>query len=112
MRARHKFKAKPTQEDGFHFASQLECAYYNNLKLLMRTGEVLFFLRQVPFHLPGGVKYVVDFQVFYADGFVDFIDVKGMETAEFIMKKKIVESIYPIKINVIKRENFKRAQRI
>lgn len=100
---KHKFGAVKTERDGITFASKLEAAYYDELKLMKHAGLVLFFLRQVPFHLPGGVKYVCDFQVFYADGTVDFVDVKGMETPEFIAKKRMVEALYPVKINVKKK---------
>jgi hypothetical protein len=103
IRFRHKFKAKPVTDDGHHFPSKLEWEYYKQLELQQRNGEVVFFLRQVPFHLPGGVKYVVDYVVFYSDGSVRFVDVKGMETSEFKMKKKLVEAIYPVEIEVVKR---------
>ena len=53
---------------------------------------------QVPFHLPGNVKYVVDFQVFMTDGTVKFIDVKGHRTPQYIAKKKMVEALYPVEI--------------
>lgn len=99
---RHKFGAKPQTLDGIRFDSKAEAAYYQRLKIAQGSGELLFFLRQVPFHLPGGVRYVVDFQEFWADGEVKFTDVKGMETKEFKTKKKLVESIYPITINVVK----------
>lgn len=99
---RHKFGACPTETDGMRFDSKAEAKYYKKLKVLQLGGELVFFLRQVPFHLPGGVKYVVDFQEFWADGTVVFTDVKGMETSEFKTKKKLVESLYPIRINVVK----------
>ncbi len=97
----HKFGAIPTKVDDIHFASKKEARYYQALKLRQKAGEVVFFLRQVPFHLPGGVRYVVDFQEFRADGTVAFIDVKGMKTSEYIMKKKLVESLYPITIEEV-----------
>ena len=106
MKHHHKFKAKQTIRDGIKFPSKLEALYYDHLNLLIKAGEVVFFLRQVPFYLPGGVKYVVDYQVFYTDGTVAFIDVKGLETRAFIDKKKMVESIYPIEIVVVKKGNF------
>jgi hypothetical protein len=105
----HKFKARPVKENGKHFASKLEWQYNNQLELEKSAGLVLFFLRQVPFHLPGGVKYLVDFVVFYVDGTVKFIDVKGMMTKDFIAKKKMVEDLYPITIEIIKYKDFKRA---
>jgi len=98
MRIKHKFNAKPQIYEGIKFASKKELKRYKELKLLQRSGEVLFFLRQVPFHLPGGVKYVCDFLVFWADQNVAFEDVKGMRTAMYIAKKKIVEALYPIEI--------------
>lgn len=57
-----------------------------------------FWLRQVPIHLPGGTRYVLDFLVFLRDGHVDFVDVKGRETKEFRIKKREVEHHYPIKV--------------
>ena len=82
------------------FQSQKEAKYYDQLCLLQKMGEIIFFLRQVPFHLPGNVVYRVDFVEFHKDGTVRFIDVKGYETPEFIRNKKIDESLYPITIEV------------
>ena len=80
------------------FASKKEARYYDELKLRQKAGEVLFFLRQAPFHLPGNTKYVVDFVEFLSDGAVRFVDVKGHRTKEFIRAKKQVEALYPIEI--------------
>lgn len=102
----HKFKAKAVKEDGNRFPSTLEWKYFKHLQLLQKAGEVVFFLRQVPFHLPGGVKYVVDYQVFNRDGSVQFVDVKGVETSEFILKKKMVEDLYPVEIEIVKKGDF------
>jgi len=101
MKAQHKFHAKPTENDGIKFASKKEANYYQSLKLMVRSGEVLFFLRQTPFHLPGSTKYVVDFTVFYANGTVEFIDVKGYVTPTCTLKVKQVECLYPINIRYI-----------
>lgn len=94
----HKFKAKPVEIDNIKFASKKEAKRYRELLLLKNSGEVLFFLRQVPFHLPGGVKYLCDFMVFWNDGNVTIEDVKGVKTPMYILKKKQVEEIYPVKI--------------
>lgn len=97
----HKFHAKRVSVDGEKFPSKKEARYFKELQLRQRSGEVLFFLRQVPFHLPGNVKYVVDFVEFLSDGTVEFVDVKGIETDMFILKKKQVEAIYPVEIKVV-----------
>lgn len=95
---KHKFKAKPQEYDGIKFASKKETQRYIHLQNLQKKGEVLFFLRQVPFYLPGGVKYVLDFMVFWANGTVTTEDSKGVRTPMYIAKKKMVEAIYPIEI--------------
>lgn len=101
MTAKHKFNAVKSSRNGFRFDSKKEARYYDELVLRQRAGEVAFFLMQVPFHLPGNVRYVVDFQVFLSDGTIEFVDVKGMQTEMFKTKKKLVESIYPIEIKVV-----------
>lgn len=98
---RHKFGAKPSESDGFRFDSKIERRYYDKLKLRQKTGEVVFFMRQSPFHLPGNIRYVVDFVEFHSDGTVHFIDVKGFDTPTSKMKRKQVEDLYPVKIEIV-----------
>jgi hypothetical protein len=102
MKLKHKFNAKISECDGIKFASKRERHWYNILKIQQKSGEVLFFLRQVPMHLPGNTKYVLDFLVFYTNGEIRFLDVKGVKTPMFIMKKKLVEELYPIEIECVK----------
>ena len=59
-------------------------------------------LLQVPFHLPGGTIYRADFMEFWDDGEVRIVDVKGVETEAFKIKKREVEAIYPVNITVVK----------
>jgi Holliday junction resolvase len=101
-RPQHKFHAKICEDDGIKFSSKAERAFYQRLKFEKQNGRVLFFLRQVPIELPGKTKYVVDFQVFYEDGTVAFIDVKGVETENFKLKKRQVEALYPFEIEIFK----------
>lgn len=98
---KHKFRAIPTELDGIKFASRKEARRYRELRLLEKSGELLFFLRQVPFHLPANVKYVCDFLCFWKDETVTIEDVKGIKTPLYILKKKQVEAIYPIEITEI-----------
>lgn len=94
-RARHKFRAQATTKDNIRFDSKLEAREYQKLQLLKQAGEVVGFLRQVPLHFQSGVKHVVDFLVFWADGNCEAVEVKGVETKEFLIKKKLVEDEYP-----------------
>jgi hypothetical protein len=98
QRFRHKFNARPTQVDGIRFASKKEANYYSELKLRQAAGLVLFFLRQVPFHLPGKVRYICDFAEFLADGQVRFVDVKGYKTDMYKLKVKQVLECYGVHI--------------
>lgn len=94
----HKFNASRTEVDGITFSSKKEAQYWQGLTLARKSGELLFALRQVPFHLPGGVKYVVDFCEFWKNNEVRFVDVKGFKTPMYRLKKAQVEALYPVKI--------------
>jgi len=98
---KHKYRAKSCEADGKKFPSKLERSYYNQLKLRQQNGEVLFFLLQTPFMLPGNIKYVVDFTVFLSDGTVEFIDCKGFMTPMSALKIKQVEELYPVTIKIV-----------
>jgi hypothetical protein len=101
-RLRHKYGAIRTEHNGRTYASRAEANYAKGLAHRKNAGLVLFWLEQVPIHLPGGTKYVVDFLEFHADGTVHFVDVKGMKTPMFTLKKKQVEALYPhIEIEVV-----------
>jgi hypothetical protein len=84
--------------DGILFDSIKECERYKELKLLQEQGVIVFFLRQVPFDLPGGIKWRCDFLVFWADGEVSVEDVKGHATEMYKLKKRQVEQLYPVTI--------------
>ena len=98
MRIGHKFSAVRTEVDGIKFGSKKEARYYQQLLFAKKSGDLLFFLRQVPFHLAGGVRYLCDFAEFWKNGEVRFVDSKGFRTPMYIAKKKMVEALYPITI--------------
>lgn len=102
MNIKHKFHAERCERDEIKFSSKAERRFYDQLKLLQRSGDVLFFLMQVPFRLPAGIVYRADFMVFYADGNCEVIDVKGMETTEFKLKRKLLEENYPLTLKIVK----------
>jgi len=85
---KHKFKAKPTVYDGIKYGSKKEANYAFKLDLAKKSGELLFYLRQVPFDLPGGFKHRIDFLEFWADGTAKFVEVKGMDLPMGKLKRK------------------------
>ena len=92
-----KFHNVICEADNIKFRSKKERKRYLELKALQAAGEC-WFLMQVPFRLPGKTKYILDFLVFWKDGHQTFEDTKGKRTPMYIMKKKQVESLFPIKI--------------
>ena len=100
-RSKHKYRAQATVVDGIRFDSKKEARYYGELKLRQRAGEVLCFLRQVPIHLPGQTRLVIDFLEFHTDGSVHFVDTKGVQTKTFKLKKRQVEDLYPFDVEVV-----------
>jgi len=100
----HKFNATRCEADGRKFASKKERKHYFYLRELEKQEVVTHFHEQVPIRLTQNgapLKYVCDFQVFFADGHVEYQDVKGMRTALYIAKKKLVEDQYPFKITEV-----------
>jgi len=88
---------------GRRYASKLEARYASLLEANVRSGELLFFLRQIPFDLDGGVIYRCDFVEFWKNGEVVFTDVKGIATPISTLKIKQVESRYPVNIQIISK---------
>lgn len=120
-----KIKHIKTEIDGIIFDSKMESQYYEYLKELKAAGIVTQFKLQPEFLLQEkfiiiegqviegsnpdflklkrkykvpttqAIKYKSDFEVHYADGHVEIIDTKGIETADFKIKKKMFAYKYP-----------------
>lgn len=113
MRKRHKYGARKTTVDGITFDSQAEANYYCQLKLLQRAGEINDIELQPKFELIPGYKhpatgnkiratyYIADFKVTYADGRTEIIDVKGLRTEVYKLKKRMFEYKYGIPIKEV-----------
>jgi hypothetical protein len=101
----NKYHAQPMVVDGFRFDSTAEALYYKVLLMKVKTKEVKYFVRQVPFHIPGNTRLVIDFMVFDVDGGETVIDVKGGKpTYAWTIKRKAVEALYPVSINIIQKK--------
>jgi len=103
---RNKYGAESSWIDGIRFASKAEAKYYLMLKYRERLGEVTDVRLQEPFTVLGPKGQVVctyraDF-VFWdvREGRQRVIDVKGMQTPLFKLKKKVVEAFLGITIEL------------
>lgn len=101
QKGKSKYKAKKTSIDGHSFDSIKEANYYEELKLLLKAGEIKGFCIQPTFILAPNLKYKADFIVFNNDGTSEIIDVKGMKTKEYIVKKKVFEDKFNLKIREV-----------
>lgn len=97
-----KYRNTPTETDGKRFDSKLEARRYDALMLLWKAGQVSFFVRQVPFELPGRRRYRADFLIVWTDSRVTVEDCKGVDTEMSKLKRAQVEAIYGITIELVR----------
>lgn len=96
-----KYHAVLTECDGIKFQSKKEARVYRELCARIHAGEIKFFLMQVPFRLSGGYKHRLDFMAIKTDGSIEYIEAKGRDLLMGKMKRKMVESEYKIRIEVV-----------
>ncbi len=88
-----KYNAVTVERGGLKMKSKKQAKRFDDLVLLRETGEVLYFLYEVPFRMPG-TTYWADFVVFWADGRVTIEDVKGYRTDTYKLKKRMMAIHY------------------
>lgn len=104
-KSRSKYGAKKVKVGDKRFDSIAEGSYYQYLCLLQKSGQITDIQLQVPFELQPkyvrkgktvqAIKYFADFVVTYADGHTEVVDVKGMRTDVYKLKKKMLLFKYP-----------------
>lgn len=87
--------------DGIKFNSKKQADYYQFLKDRQAVGDIKYFLKDVPFNLGGGKRYLCDFMVVWADDSVAFHQIKAYQKAGYIINKQLVEANYSIKIEEV-----------
>lgn len=98
-----KYGAKKTTYNGRHYHSKLEARVAMELDLRMNAGEFTEILPQYRIrlyvYLPDGkpvhvFDYICDFKCTRPDGSYLLVEAKGMETAVFRTKKKILDLVW------------------
>lgn len=107
-----KYNAKKVQLDGYTFDSKSESEYYKQLKWLKENKQIKgfelqpLFLLQEAFKKNGKtfrkIEYTADFKVIHLDGSVEIIDIKGMVTDTFQLKRKLFERKYLERLTLLK----------
>ena len=100
-----KYNNRKITVDQIRFDSQEESRFYELLKRMKANGEILNFelqpkyLLQPAFKYNGktvrAITYTADFLVYHLDGTEEVVDIKGMETQQGIMRRKMFWHKYP-----------------
>lgn len=107
-----KYNARKTVIDGITFDSKAEGEYYTLLKEKLVKKEISdfypqpVFLLQEAFEKDGKkfrkIEYIADFLIKHNDGATEVVDIKGFETADFKIKRKLFEKKYPYSLKLMK----------
>jgi hypothetical protein len=105
---RPKYGNRKTELDGYIFDSAAEAHRYEELKLLMNAGTISRLEVHPKFDIVvENVKigfYKADFQYYDFEKTAFIVeDVKGVRTAVYKLKKRLVEALYNIEIVEIER---------
>lgn len=101
-----KYGNKKTEYNGRVFDSKKEAKYAQRLEYLKHAHNPKDKVMQVEYQIPYAITaknkivahYFADFRVTYGDKRQEVIDVKGVRTPVYILKKKLVEASHGIKI--------------
>lgn len=102
---RQKYGNQRVEIDGMKFDSKHEAQVYQELRLRVLAGELKCVLRQVPFDLPGGIRYIADFVTIRPDMSIEGVyDAKSEITRKnrvYINKKKQMKACWGIEITEV-----------
>jgi len=99
-----KYGNRKTVADGKRFDSKHEAEVYGELRLRCLAGEYMGLACQVPFYLPGGVKYIADFVVFPPEGGYVVMDAKSEATRKdktYRLKRRLMKECLHIDIQEV-----------
>jgi len=101
-----KYRNVPTEYGGVRYASKSEAKRAMALDLLVRRGEVLWWIGQPTFRLGCSLNiYKPDFLVVLASGDVHVEDVKGTRTAKFKRDVRLWKQYGPCALWVISKND-------
>ena len=108
---RSKYNAKPVKIDGLSFDSKKEARRYGELKLMERAGEISQLTVHPRYSLDVDDEHICDYEADFkylshvsplakSLGYPEMIveDVKGMRTAVYRLKKKLMLAILRIEV--------------
>lgn len=99
----NKYGAKRTEFNGRKYDSKFEAGVAQDLELRLKSGEITEIEPQYKLEmwayrengLPAfKVSHKVDFRVANKDGSYELVEAKGVETADYKMRRKFLENIW------------------
>jgi hypothetical protein len=105
-RKRNKYGARKTMYKNVRYDSKMEAAYAAELDKQLKSGTIDKVERQPHYDILSSgetewvmkykkVVYTPDFLVTYQDGRQEAIEVKGKETRDYLVRKKLFYASYP-----------------
>lgn len=86
----NKFNARRSEYGGVSYHSHKEADYAGTLDFRVKAGELVSWTRQHKIEIRINGKrwrnYFIDFRAVRADGFIEYIEIKGFETEVWRMK--------------------------
>ena len=111
-----KLKNVKTTVDNILFHSGAEARRYTQLSIMQRSGVIADLILQPVFNIEINeisiCKVILDFKYrVVATGRIVWEDVKGKQTVVSSLKKKLVEAVHGIEVDLIRMERARRARR-
>lgn len=108
-----KYRNKKTKVDGITFDSKKEAAHYQKLKFMESQGLIFKLQCQVKFDFVINgfalryvdsnrvLKYIADFEYFTPNGERKIVDVKGMKTRDYLIKRALMLAVHGILVEEV-----------
>lgn len=99
----NKYGAKRTEFNGYKYDSKFEASVAQELELRKQAKDIVDYEQQFKVEIwcyredgtPAfKVSHKVDFRVTHNDGSYELIEAKGVETADYKMRRKFLEEIW------------------
>jgi hypothetical protein len=107
-------RAKKTVVDGVKYDSKFEASEAKDLTLLLKAGKIAGFEshKRIPLEVNGFhvSDYYIDFVVHHLDGTTEYLETKGMPSAVWVLKFKILEAMIHdnpmIRLTLVQQKKF------
>ena len=103
----NKYNAQWCVYEGIRYHSKKEAEYAMILDDKLKKNEIKNWKRQIRFPLKVNdvlvASLIIDFEIENLDGNKELIEIKGVETVSFKIKKKLFSVLYPnVKLTILK----------